>query len=98
MNSEGILAAGVNLTSHLHQTSRLKIHAIMIALHRSSLWIANGNCTLSVSAVYLTTRKVIPNHWIIMYNELQIVWRDEIRPHLTYYSGIFLEDPSGRAV
>jgi hypothetical protein len=49
-------------------------------------------------AVYLTTLAIIPKNWITGHNELQIMWRDVVGPHLTYYSEIFLEDPSGRAV
>jgi len=48
--------------------------------------------------VYLTTLTVIPNHWITVHNELQIMCRGEVGPHINYYSGIFLQDPSGRAV
>jgi len=70
----------------------------MIPLLHVPLWSAKGNFTLSVMAVYLTTLTAIPNHWIIAHNELQIMWHDEVGPHLIYYSWIFLEDPSGRAV
>jgi hypothetical protein len=60
---------GVNLTSHLHLASKLRMNATMTPLLHLPLWSAKGNFTSSVMVVYLTTLTVIPNHWITVHNK-----------------------------
>lgn len=74
--SRGQRNLGVNLTSHLHLASKIRMNAAMIPLLHLPLWSAKRNFTLSVMTVYLTALTVIPNHWTIVNNELQIMWRE----------------------
>ena len=96
--SRGQRNLGVNLTFHLHLTSRLRMNTTIIPLLHLPLWSAKDKFTLRILAMHLTMLTLTPQHWITVHNELQIMWCDEDRLHLTYHSGIFLGYPSGRTV